>query len=939
MFQHLPFGEERPTEQSAISPAVAEPMPRFRIPAPLRYTIMGLLLFLLLGAQGGGVERESAVLSVALLVVCLFGPMPHWAARHRFSLPALAVFLYFLLNCAAGLYSRFGNFSVLEFGKILAAFCVFALVVFRARRGEAPYLAAMASTVSAIYGLLSIDASSAQMLSAPFKDFMDSVFGCYYHSLNTGYEQGVRITGIFSNPNFLAGFLALGIFLAVYLVRVSKGRKTRLPACLVLLLNTLSFLLTFSMGAIAAFIVAVLLYLLAERRERRASLFVLLVETAVMTLVMTFLAVPGLGVREGTLALLPDMAGVAGGLLLWAVHEFFGLRLSAYLEDRGRETAIAAGGLTTLMVLYLVLAFWITGSYSLDPGETLRRSVYPDAGSYTLEGNWTGEATVTVEGQDMVDTIMHTSTVLYSGPLEGASFTVPEGTKVVYLNFRSQEGATLESVSLSNGPGVKLKYLLLPSFAANRLQGLWANQNAIQRLAFFQDGLRIYQQSPLIGNGLGSVEGLLFSVQDFYYETKYVHNHYIQVMAEMGIPGLLSFVFMLGSAALSLIRRRREGELDPLLPALIGCLAVSAFHSLTEVDWSIGIYQIMALLVFGMIAAFFAHPLPNTDDKAAGVVITMVPGLVCAIFAVLVCGNIYAETAYDEVKAGLREQTPYTMTELSKIDKYDWSQYELDMAVNAAESPIEEYATTAAEYAERCRALNIYSINRSLEVYVYLPMGRYEEFFQASREGIPQAASRESTWRQEFDLYETAVLSLPADALGKLDWFADQISLTYDMLVDYNKGRMEQIKLSENNLRFLDRILTLAATDLTGQDAVDFMERMLFSSDYAADTDSDGIPDSLTVSNGSLSAGSNGIWSISAGTTFTLPLGAYHADNATLLIRCSDPAALVVQSGSTQVETSLVGDTLTAHLPDGADDLSVASTSDCEILYLELSAS
>lgn len=651
---------------------------------------------------------------------------------------------------------------------------------------------------------------------------------------------------------------------------------------------------------------------------------------------MTFLAVPGLGIREGSVSFLPDAAGLAGGVLLWVVHEFFGLRLSAYLERKGYEAAIGAGILAAFMVLYVILAFQITGGYEMAPGETLRRSVYPDAGTYTLEGSWTGEATVTVESQDMVDTIMHTSTVLYSGALDGASFTVPEGTEVVYLNFRSQEGAVLESVALSDGPNVKLRYLLLPSFAANRLQGLWANQNAIQRLAFFQDGLRIYQQSPLIGNGLGSVEGLLFSAQDFYYETKYVHNHYIQVLAEMGIPGLLSFIFLLGSAALALIRRRLEGETDPLLPALVGCLSVSAFHSLTEVDWSIGIYQIMALLTFGMIAAFFARPLPNTDDKAAGVVVAMVPGAVCAIFAVLVSGNIYAENAYDEVKAGLREQTPYTMTELARIDKYDWSQYELDMAVNAAESPVEEYATTAAEYAEHCRALKIYSINRSLEVYVYLPMGRYEEFFQASREGIPQSASRESVWRQEFDLYETALLSLPAEDLSRMNWFAEQVSLTYDMLVAFNQGRLEQIELSENNLRFLDRILTLAATDLSGQDAVDFLDRMLFNSYYAADIDSDGLPDSLTVVDGSMAA-SGDCWAVSAGTTFTLPLSAYDASGAALTVRCSDPAALAIQSGGAPVEVSIEGDTLTAYLP-GNGDLSVTSSADVEILYLELMA-
>ena len=939
MFQPLSSGGRQPekTPDTTVLSAFGEPLPRLSLPAPLRYVILGVLLFLLIGAQGGGMERQSAILAVVLLVVGLIGPMPHWAARHRLSLPALAVFLYFILNCAAGLYSRFGNFAAPEFGKILAAFCVFALVLFRARRGEAPCLAAMAATVSAAYGLLSIDAASARVLSTPFTSLTARLFGFNYYSLYTGYEQGVRITGIFGNPNFLAGFLALGVLLSLYVVRVTGRRGARLPACLVLMVNTLSFLLTFSMGAIAAFVAAVLLYLLAERRERQISLLVLLVETAVLTLAASAVAVPGLG--GGSLALLPDLAGLIGGLLLWALHEFGGLPLAGYLAGKGRTAAIAAAGLAVVLVLYVILAFQITGSYSLTPGETLRRAVYPQPGTYTLEGNWTGEVTVTVEAQSTVDAMMHTSTVLYSGALEEASFTVPEDTRVVYLSFRAGEGAVLDKVSLSDGPTVKLRYLLLPGFAANRIQGLWANQNAIQRLVFFQDGLRIYQQSPIIGNGLGSVEGLIFSVQDFHYETKYVHNHYIQVLAEMGIPGLLSFLFLVLSAAVTLVRRRLEGEEDPLLPALVGCLSISILHSLTEVDWSIGVYQIMALLTIGMMAAFFARPLPAVDKKAAGVAAALAPGALCAVFALLLGGNVYAEKAYDEVLAGMREQTPYTMTELARIDRYNWSQYELDMAVNAAESPVEEYAATAAKYAQHCRALKIYTVNRSLEQYVYLPMGRYEELFQASREGLPQAASQADAWQQEFDLYETALLTLSPDNQLQVNWMAKQIQRTYEMLTEYNQGRLEYITLSDQNLRFLNRVLTLAATDFNGQEGLDFLNRLLFDSDYAADTDSDGVPDSMLPTAGTLTPASSG-WDLSSGGSFTLSLVNPGGGQPTLTLRCSDPSAFTLQLNGAPVETTADGDTLTAVLPAAVDggiyELSLSSGVDCRISYLNL---
>lgn len=824
-------GEGSHTPGAAGGMALGEPAPRFlTLPAWTRYGVGGILMFLLAGLLGAGAEREAGIAAAVLLAVSLLGPMPGWSARHRLSLPTLAVCVYFLLNCAAGLYSRFGGSAAIEFGKILTAFCVFLAVLLHVRRDEVRGLVTMGAAVCAAYGLLSVDAASIRSFSAVFMQAMDSLFGTYFMGMETGYEAGIRITGIFGNPNFMAGFLALGIFLSLYLVRGAGSRRERLAACLLLGLNTFSFLLLFSMGAVASFVVAVFLYLAAERRERRVSLFILLAETAVTALLFGFVAMPGLGSGQGALGIVPDLAGFGNGLVLWALHEFGGLRLSQHLERRKRETLIAAGVLAGGLCLYVLLGFQLTGGYTLDAGETLRRSVYPKAGTYTLEGDWTGEISVTVEGQNTVDTIVHTSTVLYSGLMEGASFTVPEGTRVVYLNFQGGEGDRLESLSLSNGPRVKLGYLLFPGFIANRIQGLWANQNAIQRLAFFQDGLRIYAQSPIIGSGLGSFEGQLFSVQDFYYETTYVHNHYIQVLLEMGIPGLLSFLLLLGSAAVTLLRRRREGEEDHLLPALLGCLAVSALHALTEIDWSVGVYQIMALLVLGLAAVRFARPLTKIDTKAMGILAPALSGGVCVVFAVLLSGNLYAENAYVEVKAGLREQTADTMSQLAAIDRYNWAQYELDMAVNAAQSPNEKYAAIAARYIEDCRALKIYTINHSLETYVYLPMGRYEELFQASREGIPQAASKESTWQQEFNLYEAAMRNLSIEELDKVGWFAGQVALTYEMLVEYNQGRLSPITLTEQNLAFLDRVLALDEVGLNGEEALTFLESVAFDS-------------------------------------------------------------------------------------------------------------
>ncbi len=449
---------------------------------------------------------------------------------------------------------------------------------------------------------------------------------------------------------YLTAFCAFGLVLA----RLEKGAVDRLcgaVAALCALVSLLSVdaasagllsrpLLAFSLGGMAAFAAAVVLYLLLTPGEKRFSLLVTLAETALLALALAFAVLPFLG-RAGLVGLWPLLAGPAGGVALWGLQRVF------RPAGRGRTAAAVTAGVVLAALAYVLLGYNWTGGVALDPGETLRRSVYPSGGSYQVAAQWDGGPVhVTVESQNTRQTVMHTSETLYQGPLEEADFAVPEDSRVVYFNFTAPQGARLERLTLSDGQKVPLGYPLFPSFVANRIQGLWANQNAIQRLEFFRDGLKIFARSPLIGSGLGCVEELVTAVQDFYYESMYVHNHYIQVMAEMGLLGLGAFVAMLALAALALWKGRRQEEVDPLLPALGACLAMMALHAGVEAVWSFSFYQLICLLLLGAICVRFARPVEKLAGKRAG----RVAGLaLCALALVgggLMGGHVVAAKQY-----------------------------------------------------------------------------------------------------------------------------------------------------------------------------------------------------------------------------------------------------------------------------------------------------
>lgn len=768
--------------------------------ATLWNILPALLLAGLVLLQGGGLDKP---LSLAVGAVFLLTALRKTAAAdlsRRLSPTVLAVGGYFLLSMAAGLYAKWGWLAVGEAAKYLTAFCVFGTLTLWLKEGGVDRLCTAVAVVCALVALLSVDASSAGLFSRPILALVDALGG-EYGLMATGYEAGIRITGIFGNPNALAGLLAFGIFLSLSLLQTVRTARGRLGAALLTMCSAFGFLLAFSMGGIAAFALALAAYLLLTDRERRLSLLVTLVEVGALVLLLAFTAMPFLG-RTGVGGLWPVLAGPAGGLLLWALQSKF--------QPSGQSKAVSAGvaALIAAAIGYVFLGYHLTGGITLAPGQTLRRSVYPEGGAYQVTAQWDGApVALTVESQNTQQAIMHTSTVLYQGPLDQAAFTVPEDSRVVYFDLTAPEGAELEKLTLSDGHKVPLGYKLFPAFVANRIQGLWANQNAIQRLEFFRDGLAIFAASPLIGSGLGCVEELVTQVQRFYYESQYVHNQYIQAMAEMGLLGLGAFLAVLGTAACALLRRRKEGDTSPLLAALGACLVMMALHAGVEAVWSFSFYQTVALALLAGISVSCDKPVKKLTESKVGLRSCQV-GLCLAVLCagLLMGGHLNAVKEYADIQAGIKPQYADTMGKLAARDRYNWAQYKLDLALNAAvvEGP---YGQLAGDYAAQLRRLGDYAINTQLMASHYFPRGELETFFAVSREGLCQKASSNAAWQEQFSLYEAAYLS---GVIEDPAWFAAQCLKTYDQLQALNEGRMGPVALSPANLAFLEQMRALA---------------------------------------------------------------------------------------------------------------------------------
>lgn len=99
------------------------------------------------------------------------------------------------------------------------------------------------------------------------------------------------------------------------------------------------------------------------------------------------------------------------------------------------------------------------------------------------------------------------------------------------------------------------------------------------RLELWSAGLRMVARHPLMGIGLDNFKAVLPAYLEPGQNIDFIaHNTYVQMAAEMGLPGLLAFIWILAVTFRSLARsRRRASEADS---TLIHCVTSGLFAGL-----------------------------------------------------------------------------------------------------------------------------------------------------------------------------------------------------------------------------------------------------------------------------------------------------------------------------------------------------------------------
>lgn len=734
----------------------------------------------------------------AIAVGCMYGKV----LQKRVTWVSLFLLLWVLMEGISTLYAVSGKFALQEFLKIMVSFCI-AILILALERGNVKELgrntAILVESFTALVSLISIDLISTRTLSSAFFWLME-IFSQDYGDLS-GIEVGVRMTSILENPNTFAGCVGIGVLMSLGLANSSTNPHSRRFHVVCLALSSLGFLLAFSMGASGVIVVAFLAYLFLETSSKRASLLVLMVETLICTLAAAFPIYLTSFTAWTQVQPIPLIAAVCSAAVLCLLDQWIGNKISLWLEDRAKATSILLVGVLAICGLYAVLALNVTGGITLAAGDGLRRSAYPEPGTYTLSIQADQELQVSIESQNQQDTMMHTSTVIYSGSAENAEFVVPDDSIVVYFNFSASQDTHFEAATYQGASGsgsIKLSYRLLPGFIANRMQGLFANQNAIQRTVFFEDGLKLFQRSPIIGLGIGAVENSIFSVQTFNYETKYIHNHYIQTLAETGVIGLVLFVGVLLTSLIAVWKKRKSDTESPLNNALGAIVIFMAGHAAVEVVFSNEFYLPLAFSVLALVNLCSADTMPLLQTRMdLRCWFPRATSIFIAIYAVLLTGNLYANKLFENpTYAALDQAIIY--------DRFEWADYMLSYAYSA--SADENRTTAITEHMERYMDRLEKVDSNTIPFYLaeaYFNLDNTEKAFEMLDKYLDYVASDQDAWNQAFQLMMFHSTDTPE--------FREGVQQIYEKLIRWNEENMGTIELDPTLTLFVNSIVSESA--------------------------------------------------------------------------------------------------------------------------------
>lgn len=603
------------------------------------------------------------------------------------------------------------------------------------------------------------------------------------------FETNTRITTTLGVPNVFAPIAVFGMFISIWNFGKPEERSKRSFIYLALaIISGTAFVLCFSIGTILSYAVAFVVFFMITAKGDRAGqllvhLFCLAVSLLGASVVFALRDVP-------FLPILTVLIVSFGASLIYT--RIKPIRLPAI---GARTKRMLFAGAAAVLIAFGICALLLTGPCSLSRAEGFRRAVALQPGDYSFTASYDSaapDAAVTVEISSMsyAEAALKERTILATAKLrsgEAVSFSVPQSAAAVFVNVSAGGSLRVTDAVIQDGSTVKhlpLRYLLLPEFIVNRLQGLWVNDNAMQRFIFFRDGIRIGLKSPVFGLGGGAFEGAIHGVSDYYYETRHSHNEYIERFAEGGILGAALFVGFTVFVFRGFLKARRKDKANPMLPLLMALMVMIFIHAFLEVDFLLGSFRIASAVLFALAAAAGDDVLEPGKKTRIGMKTAVV--LLASGAAVLAAGQYIAKKTLDNDPSLQSLQAAITYDPMNRSD------YKLSYLLSTQSSDKQLVNETQEKYLNSMEN-SVVGYEARAQFLLLKASPDYDRGIAYAEAYIRLSRVKPEAWDTIFSLYNT-VLEQKADDAAVTAKLTSAIGALCDYLQELNKTLPKNIE-------------------------------------------------------------------------------------------------------------------------------------------------
>jgi hypothetical protein len=751
-----------PKKSTAASGAGAKKESRSTYPWELLAHCILILFFIITNEWGQKYETQLlfAIGTGIIWVISMLSEKNRSLLFEKISFLFLILLAQCVLYFIGLFYAWYPKFALQQFFLNIGGFFVFssAYVCFKRDGRNLSRFALFLSACIALVSLISIELATSRHLLGIFEGIAKLLSSSLPDNYSV-FETNTRVITVLGNPNVYAPIALFGMFLSLWHCGTRGDRSgTSFLFTFFALICAAIFVLCFSMGTILVYIAALFGLLIFVKKEMRAKLVLKNIVCLIAALLEAF-AVFALRNKS----VLPVLSVIILSALFAGLYTYLKplklpvIKLGVKIKKAPVIIAVAAA------ILLFAVAYVAKGPVSLAKGGSFRRAVALDEGTYTLEALLDGagedaSVSVSITSMSYAQAALKENTALKSGVLrsgQAVEFTVPKDSAAVFFSFRANAPVKItEAIISGEGTSKKLAlhYIFIPEFIVNRLQGLWVNDNAIQRFIFFRDGIRLGMDSPIIGQGGGAFEGGLFGAADYHYVTRHPHNEYIQRFIDGGLIGLLLFLALTVFVFRGVFRLRNSDEEDNIYPLLLGCMLVVFLHALLEVDFMMPSYRLLVSILFALVAARGAEniKLPKKLNYAA------VPAFVLlAIFAAALAIGRFS--AIDMVS---KSPTLKTLEKAAIIDPFNSEDYKISYLISTMDGTNSSLVTSRqSKYLaslEKGR-LSTDSLYYLAQFHLLKQEPDIEKGVEAAEEYIRKKRVDAESWDKVFALYSSAL--------------------------------------------------------------------------------------------------------------------------------------------------------------------------------------